>query len=206
MELDLPQAASDGKGRRRVFSLTGAPRAGLVTFGVRTAQPLSAAKKALLGLQPGDRLTATSVGGDFVPPRDPERPVLLIAAGIGITPFLSHLASGAVAGRDAVLLLLARSAADVAYAGELRASGVSVLVWTTDGSAPPPGLTDARAGAGTGAGPGARLDAAGLAALVPDIARRRVYISGSPASVSSLRRAARRAGAKRVRVDSFSGY
>lgn len=206
MELDLPQAASDGKGRRRVFSLTGAPQAGLVTFGVRTAQPLSAAKKALLGLQPGDRLTATSVGGDFVPPRDPERPVLLIAAGIGITPFLSHLASGEVAGRDAVLLLLARSAADVAYAGELRASGVSVLVWTADGSAAPPGLTDARAGAGTGAGPGDRLDAAGLAALVPDIARRQVYISGSPSSVSSLRRAARRAGAKRVRVDSFSGY
>jgi ferredoxin-NADP reductase len=206
MELDLPQAASDGKGRRRVFSLTGAPRAGLVTFGVRTAQPLSAAKKALLGLQPGDRLTATSVGGDFVPPRDPEQPVLLIAAGIGITPFLSHLASGALAGRDAVLLLLARSTSDVAYAGELRASGVSVLVWTADGSAAPPGLNDARAGAGTAAGPGARLDAAGLAALVPDIARRQVYISGSPASVSSLRRAARRAGAKRVRVDSFSGY
>ena len=59
-------------------------------FGVGTAEPVSAAKQVLLGLQPGDELTATSVGGDFVLSRDPNRPVLLIAAGIGITPFLAH--------------------------------------------------------------------------------------------------------------------
>ncbi len=168
-------------------------------FGVRTAEPLSAAKKVLLGLQPGDELTATSVGGDFVLSRDPNRPVLLVAAGIGITPFLSHVASGALEERDAVMVLLARSADDVAYADELRASGVRVLVRTADGSEPPQGLDAAPAG-------NSRLDAAGLKALVPDIADRDVYVSGSPASVASLRHAARQAGARRVHVDSFSGY
>ena len=51
-----------------------------------------------------------------------------------------------------------------------------------------------------------RIDGAALKELVPDIAGREVYVSGSPASVRSLRTAARRAGAGRIHVDSFSGY
>jgi hypothetical protein len=51
-----------------------------------------------------------------------------------------------------------------------------------------------------------RIDGATLKELVPDVAGRVVYVSGSPASVRSLRAAARRAGARRIHVDSFSGY
>ncbi len=198
MELDLPHAKSDGKGRRRVFSLTSAPGSGTVKFGVRTAEPLSAAKKVLLALQPGDQVSATAVGGDFVLPSDPRAPVLLIAAGIGITPFLAHLASGAGRERDVVLLLLARNAEEIAYATELEASGARVIARLADGSAPPSFMSDA--------GAEGRLDGESLARLVPDIAGRAVYVSGSPASVASIRQAARQAGARRVRVDSFSGY
>jgi ferredoxin-NADP reductase len=199
MELDLPHAKSDGKGRRRVFSLTGSPSERLVKFGVRTAEPLSAAKKVLLALQPGDELTATSVGGDFVLPRDHRKPVLLMAAGIGITPFLSHISSGGLRDRDAVILLLARSADEIAYADELKAAGVRVVARIADGSEPPPHITAFPAD-------GNRVDGEALKALVPDVADREVYISGSPASVASLRSAARQAGAGRVHVDSFSGY
>lgn len=204
MELDLPHAKSDGRGRRRMFSLTSAPGSDVVTFGVRTSEPLSAAKKVLLALNPGDQVTATSVGGDFVLPRDPARPLLLIAAGIGITPYLAHLASGAGQQRDVVLLLLARNAEEIAYASELRISGARIVARLADGSVPPSFITEATTSIGAGAG--ARLDGASLHALVPDIAARSVYISGSPASVASLRRAAKQAGARRVHVDSFSGY
>ena len=211
MELDLPHATSDGKGRRRVFSLTSAPGSETVTFGVRTAEPLSAAKKVLLALEPGDHVKATSVGGDFVLPRDPRAPVLLIAAGIGITPYLAHLSAGAAKDRDVVLLLFARNFSEIAYATELEGSGARILARLADGSVPPSFITDA---AGTTAGTMtagrsdavARLDGDSLQALVPDIAHRAVYVSGSPASVASLRRAAKKAGARRVHVDSFSGY
>ncbi|MCY1234967.1 hypothetical protein D9M72_475670 [compost metagenome] len=54
--------------------------------------------------------------------------------------------------------------------------------------------------------PPERIDGAALKELVPDIAAREVFISGSPASVRSLRAAARSAGARRIRTDSFSGY
>jgi len=198
MELDLPHANPDGKGRRRVFSLTSAPGSRTVTFGVRTAEPLSAAKKVLLTLKRGDEVAATFVGGDFVLPRDPQAPVLLIAAGIGITPFLAHLASGAAQDRDVVVLVLARNSAEISYATELQASGARILARLADGSVPPSFITDA--------GYGGRLDGPSLRDLVPDIAERTVYVSGSPASVASLRIAARKAGARRVHVDSFSGY
>lgn len=196
MELNLPHRRSDGKGRRRVFSMTSAPGAQEVTFGVGTAEPLSAAKKALLSLEPGEKVAATSVGGDFLLPRDPARPVLLIAAGIGITPFLSHLASG-TQGRDTVLLYLARSRDELAACSQLEASGARVIARLADGSLPPAFMHDAGSG---------RIDARRLVELVPDIGARDVYVSGSPASVDSLRAAARAAKARKVHVDSFAGY
>lgn len=202
LELDLPHAEPDGKGRRRVFSLTSPPDAPEVKIGVGTAEPVSAAKRKLLALEPGEELTATTVAGDFVLPRRSNGPVLLIAAGIGITPYLALLSSGRTSDRDTVLLYLARNASELAYAAELEKSGARIIARLADGSAPPDFIEDA----GTHLGPGARLDGPSLKRLVPDIARRRVFISGSPASVGSLRRAARQAGARRIHVDSFAGY
>jgi ferredoxin-NADP reductase len=181
---------------------------------VGTAEPRSSAKRSLLALEPGEELTATSVGGDFVLPRNPAAPVLLIAAGIGITPYLAQLASAR--DRDVVLLYLAKNAAELAYAEELEHSGARVLARLADGSAPPPFMQDAGAAGGTSAGSAAgssvragrpaRLDGTSLKELVPDIAGREVFVSGSPASVRSLRAAARGAGARRIHVDSFAGY
>lgn len=197
VELNLPHTPSDGKGRRRVFSITSPPEASEVTLGVGTADPVSAAKRALLALAPGETIHATAIGGDFVPPRDPERPVLLIAAGIGITPFLAHLASNTKERRDTVLLYLAKNRDELAYADVLEASGARIIARLSDGSAPPDFMEDA----GT-----ARITSDRLLELVPDIGARDVYVSGSPASVESLRSAARKAGARRVHVDAFAGY
>ncbi|MBT8161094.1 MULTISPECIES: FAD-dependent oxidoreductase [Arthrobacter] len=197
MELDLPHSRSDGKGWRRVFSITNATDSPEVTFGVGTAEPVSAAKRALLALTPGERVRGTAVGGDFVLPPDAGAPVLLIAAGIGITPFLSQLASLSSVRRDIVVLYLARSAAELAGSDVLEASGARVIARLADGSAPPEFMHDAGQ---------ARIDAHSLLGFVPDVAQRIVYVSGSPAHVDSLRAAARRAGARRIHVDSFAGY
>jgi ferredoxin-NADP reductase len=105
-----------------------------------------------------------------------------------------------------VLLLLARNAEEIAYADELRASGARIIARLADGSVPPSFFMPAGNGPGAVHAPGTRLDGAALQDLVPDIADRTVYVSGSPASVASLRRAARKAGARHVHVDSFSGY
>ncbi len=197
IELNLPHSRSDGKGRRRVFSITSPPSSEELTLGVGTAGPISTAKKTLLSLKPGDKVRATSVGGDFVPPRDEGVPVLLIAAGIGITPFLAHVASSSNGKRNTVLLYLAKSREELAYVQRLEASGVRVIARLGDGSTPPTFMEDAGRG---------RIDADRLKELVPDIGSRHVYVSGSPASVENLRGAARKAGARRVHVDAFAGY
>ena len=77
LELHLPHGKADGKGLRRVFSLTSSPESRILTIGVGTAAPVSSAKRSLLALEPGDELTATTVGGDFVLPRKSDAPVLL---------------------------------------------------------------------------------------------------------------------------------
>jgi ferredoxin-NADP reductase len=213
LELHLPPDTArdthtlkgDGKGIRRVFSLTSAPGASLLTIGVGTADPVSSAKRSLLALAPGAGLTATSVSGDFVLPGDPATPVLLVAAGIGITPYVGQLAGAparspardSAGDRDVVLLYLAKNAAELGYAEELQRSGARILARLADGSAPPDFMEDAGS---------RRIDAAALKELVPDIGGREVFVSGSPASVRSLRTAARGAGARRIHVDSFTGY
>ncbi|MFD5278871.1 FAD-dependent oxidoreductase [Pseudarthrobacter sp. NPDC058362] len=229
LEVDLPHARSDGKGRRRVFSLAGSPREPLIRFAVRTSEPVSAAKGVLLALKPGDRLRATTVGGDFLLPRDTAKPVLLIAAGIGITPFMSYLRSGELQRRDALLIVLARNQHEVPFADELRRAhnaGVRTIIRATGGlradssidnsagddvagnDAARDAVDQSGAAVSTPSGQGSPgwLDAAGLADLVPEINDREVYISGSPSSVASLRAAARQAGARRVHTDSFAGY
>lgn len=197
IELNLPHGSADHKGRRRVFSLTSPPDSAELRIGVGTSEPLSTAKRSLLALEPGDELTATTLGGDFMLPRTLEAPVLLIAAGIGITPYLSQLSGRSAGDRDVVLLYLAGSAAELAYAEELGRAGARVIARLADGSAPPGFMQDAGA---------VRIDGASLKELVPDIAGRVVFVSGSPGSVRSLRAAARRAGARKIHVDSFSGY
>jgi hypothetical protein len=57
LELDLPHTKPDGRGRRRVFSH---PESKQVKIGVGTADPVSAARRKLLSLKPGEPTPAVS--------------------------------------------------------------------------------------------------------------------------------------------------
>ena len=211
VELNLPHGSADARGIRRIFSLTTAPEnPGSVAVGLRAAEPVSSFKTALLKLKPGAVVSATSVAGDFLLPRDPAAPLLLIASGIGITPFMSQLRSlaarsgAAVSGaagsgsveRDVVLVYAASSVDELAYAAELHAMGSRVLVCTP---------ADPQISGWTYLGPGLP-DGQTLVQAVPDAARRAAYVSGSPAAVAAARAAVRAAGGRSVKTDAFLGY
>jgi ferredoxin-NADP reductase len=200
LELHVPHAKGDRKGFRRTFSLVSAPSDGrTVRVAFRAGDAVSSAKRALLALAPGDRVRATLVAGDFVLPSDPSRKLALVAAGIGITPFVSHLREEGAAGRhrDVVLVYAVSDPGDIVYADELVSAGVRVLV---SSRAEPSGLPAGWAWTGP-----ERLDGDVLRAAVPDLAEREVLVSGPPALVADLRRRLR-GGARRVRTDAFSGY
>ena len=201
MELTIPHRKADFRGTRRYFSISSAPTAeGPITFAITAPTRASSFKKALLELEPGQQVNGTGVGGDFALPRQVDEPLLLIAGGIGITPFASQLAHATERGekRDVVVVYANSGHGDLPYASLLEKSGARVVLFSPEAPAPLP--------AGwLYAGPD-RVTGDSLAAAVPDAARRRAFISGPPALVSDLRKALRTQGARRVHTDYFSGY
>lgn len=208
LELTLPHRAADPRGQRRIFTIASAPGSN-VKLGLRMPERSSSFKRELLALEPGATITGTSVGGDFLLPRDSARPLLLVAGGIGITPFIAQLEHLEATGdqRDIVLVYTSSGGREIAYAERLqRLAGKSFRVLLIaralpDGTATaaelPPHWTWLGAGPLTG---DMVLDA------VPDAARRDAYVSGAPALVTALKRALRGAGVRRVKADYFTGY
>ncbi|MET0806182.1 MAG: oxidoreductase [Lacisediminihabitans sp.] len=200
LELALPHSKADSRGVRRTFSIASAPGAEQVAVGLRLPEESSTFKRQLRTLEPGTTLRATAVGGDFTLPTDVRVPLLLVAGGIGITPFVSQLRHLADSGeqRDIVLVYAVSSSEELAYAEELAASGLPVLVTAPTA---PAGMPDAWEYLGPG-----RLDASLLVSRVPDLTARTAYVSGPPALVTSLTRQLRELGVRRIRTDYFSGY
>lgn len=201
MELTIPHRKADFRGSRRYFSISSAPAAdGPLTFALTMPEKASSFKQALLDLEPGATVHGTSVGGDFALPRDLEEPLLLVAGGIGITPFASQLAHATTVGetRDVVVVYSTSTEGAPPYGDLLAASGARVVLFSPEAPSP---LPTGWVYGGTG-----RVTPERIAELVPDAASRRAYISGPPALVATLRAALRGQGVKRVHADYFSGY
>lgn len=200
LELSVPHRRPDARGTRREFSIVSAPselpELRIAYRGGPAAR--STFKRRLAHAEPGETLSATGVWGDFVLPSDPAAPVLMVAAGIGVTPFISQLRHlGAVGGRrDVVLVYLVRDVADLPFMDEISASGVPVVL-----AAPtrPDTLPDGWTWVGD-----RPLDEAGLTRVVPDLPNRRAFVSGSPAAIAQLTPAL--SAARSVTTDAFSGY
>jgi ferredoxin-NADP reductase len=204
-ELALPHGGADRRGVRRAFTIASAPAArgagGEVAFGIREVPKGSSFKRTLAGLEPGDVVSATNVAGDFLLPRDRAVPLLLVAGGIGVTPFVSQLRHEQGTGeapRDAVLVYGLGPAEGLPYREELVRGGVRVVLVSPSAPADLP--------AGWSHVAAERLTEDVLREAVPDAARRRAYVSGPPAMVDAVRGALRRLGVRRVRTDHFAGY
>ncbi|MBG6055540.1 ferredoxin-NADP reductase [Salinibacterium sp. CAN_S4] len=201
MELTIPHRRADFRGTRRYFSISSAPSDdGPITFAITVPSKSSSFKQALLDLEPGAIVHGTGVGGDFFLPKDVSQPLLLVAGGIGITPFASQLAHATARGekRDVVVAYATSSTGDLPYAAMLERSGARVVLYSPEAPATmPPGWQYGGSG---------RVTGERLANAIPDLALRRAYVSGPPALVTDLRSALRSQGAKKVHSDYFSGY
>lgn len=199
LELDLPHRGADRRGSRRTFSISSAPTdSDLVTITLRMPQPASTFKQTLLALETGAYRSATLVNGDFLLPKDPAVGVLLIAGGIGVTPFLSQLTEDRARGisRAATLVFVARTLDDLPIIADLVQHEVLIIA-----PAHPESLPSRWRYLGA-----ERISAELLSREIPDVARRVAFVSGAPAMVHAAGAAARKAGARRIVSDYFSGY
>ena len=200
LELDVPHRHPDARGTRREFSILSAP-ADLpelrIAYKNSDQQNPSSYKRALAEAQPGATLAVTGTWGDFLLPHG-STPVLMVAAGIGVTPFVSQLRQLAATGsdRDVVLIYVASDASELAFHDELAATSARVVVFTKDEPHDLPAQwTWAE---------GARLNAENLQQCVPDLAERAAFISGPPRLIADLAPALQKA--RSLTTDAFAGY
>jgi glycine betaine catabolism B len=200
VEITIPHRRPDLRGTRRSFSVTSIPDNSVVTLGVKYYEPSSTFKKNLRLLEKGTVVQATMFAGDFLLPKDPKRPLLFVAGGIGITPFISYLRYLASINqkRNITLVYAVSSAAEIAYAPILKSSGIKVLIVTKNTS--------------TGIWPQGweflheSFVSKNVLEVVKDISQRDCFVSGSPAMVRSVKSSLRQLGVKHIKTDYFVGY
>ncbi|HSX28206.1 MAG TPA: hypothetical protein VLF60_02040 [Candidatus Saccharimonadales bacterium] len=190
IEVTLPHPQTDGRGNRRTFTIASSPTESTLALGVRFYTPSSSFKQALARLNPGDKVIAGQIAGDFVLPTDPSQKLVFIAGGIGITPFRSMLKYliDTEQQRDILLLYFVSDPADVSYRDVLAqaaAIGARVKVFVKS-----------------------HLTADQLRTLTPNYADTHFYISGPNHMVETNQALLQQMSIPRqhIRTDHFSGY
>jgi ferredoxin-NADP reductase len=89
IEWTLGHDKPDTRGNRRFFTIASSPTENDVKIAIRVNEHGSSFKYSLQHLEPGQIITAAQVAGDFTV--DTSKPAVLIAGGIGITPFRSNI-------------------------------------------------------------------------------------------------------------------
>lgn len=110
-------------GQDKYLSLASSPKESTLEVAVRPGD--SDFKKYLSNLKPNDKINLSSPAGKMVLPRKNRRPMLLLAGGIGVTPFIGRLRYLDQTATDdnqlpVVLIHSNRYASEGAYAEELR--------------------------------------------------------------------------------------
>jgi ferredoxin-NADP reductase len=200
--LELLDPPSEEGQQRRTFSLVSAPFESALAIATRMRD--TAFKRALGALPDGASLKLTGPIGQFTLD-DAERPAVLIAGGIGITPFMSMLREAAREhSRQSVLLLYSnRRPEDAAFLGELqelaRHSSNFRLVTT---------MTQMSKSARKWSGETGVLDAGLIRRSAEGLVAPFYYVVGPPAMVMAIQDTLRAAAIpeERILTEEFYGY
>ena len=182
----------DGPGALRAhpYSLSAAPAGGRLRV---TVKDLGDDSGAVRRLRPGTRVLVEGPYGRLTAERRSTRKVLLLGAGIGITPLRALAEELPQAPGDVVLVHRVRSLEDAVFLGELehleRTRGLRAVVW--------PGP---RAGGSWAPGVFGSDGAVALRSVVPDVSEREVYVCGPDAWMDAALDAARRCGVPEQRL------
>ena len=115
----LPHAGETEKVNQRWFTISSAPFEGSINISTRISS--SPFKQALNAMNPGDQIKTHSLAGSFIWEEVDSAPVVLVAAGIGITPFRSILLQRKFLGKplNATLLYFNRTS-EIPFEEELQ--------------------------------------------------------------------------------------
>lgn len=196
--LDPPETDEDGN--TRTFSMASAPFEDALVFATRLRR--SAFKRVLHRLGPGSSIRLSGPSGAFTLHRDPARPAIFLAGGIGITPFLSMITQVLHEKQPRVLYLFYanRRPEDAAFLPTLQdlAASAHTFHFIPTVTGPATGWT----------GEQGRIDTRMLSRHLPDLHGPLYYAAGPSTMVSGMRDLLMEAGVsdQDVRCEEFPGY
>lgn len=115
IELFLEHDNPDSRGTKRWFTISSPPDIDLFSITTRISNNPSSFKRCLFNLTAGQPLKIVPPMGDFVLPKNPTKPVVFIAGGIGCTPFASIIADPKASERKIIFYHIVSKKADLIF-------------------------------------------------------------------------------------------
>jgi len=199
--IDPPE--TDAEGNIRTFSIASAPHETDLMIATRMRD--TAFKRVLKSMPLGTNISLDGPQGEFALRASSPRPSILLAGGIGITPFRS-MALDASTSRHAHSLLLLYSnhrPEDAAFLGELENVAATNKNFTLVAT-----MTDMQKSNRAWTGETSAIDDAMIARVSANVAAPLYFVAGPPAMVAALKKTLASAGVKEddIRAEDFSGY
>lgn len=185
-----------------LFSIVNSPnQPSVLALTTRMRLKESLFKRTLNQANVGDQVEIGEIGGKFVLPDNTDQPIVLIALGIGITPYISMLRWAFEEAKpfDLTLIYCDGETESMPFLDELQQMDKShdnfklVICVTHDENWP---------------GEKRHVDGDLLADYLDDIKRPLYYVSGPPKAVEAVAGNLKKAGIaeENIKTDSFSGY
>ncbi|MFT3848983.1 MAG: FAD-dependent oxidoreductase [Propionivibrio sp.] len=196
-----PVASSEERGH--AFSIVSAPHEDELVFTTRMRD--SAYKRALGALPIGAELDIDGPFGSLILHKNTARAGVLIAGGIGITPFMSMIrhAVHSQSQQPLALLYSNRRPEDAAFLGELQAHASAHPSFTLYAT-----MTDMAHSTQAWSGATQHIDAAFVQRVTAQLPAPIFYVSGPPGLVQAMRQTLLQAGVDEddMRSEEFFGY
>lgn len=172
MEWTFEHPNADDRGNRRYLSLASSPTESDIRIGIKFADPPSSYKRHLFEMTGDQKIVASQLIGDFTLPKDPAKKLVLIAGGIGITPYRSMIKYliDTNQKRDIVVLFTAKNQSEFVYKDVLTDAQTKLGIRTI--------FVDTEIQG--------HMDAVKLVKEIPDYMTRTFYISGSHGVVTAF--------------------
>jgi ferredoxin-NADP reductase len=194
---------TDAEGNVRTFSIVSAPSENDLTFATRMRD--TAFKRVLRNMAPGTEIKLEGPMGSFNLHKNPAKPAVFLAGGVGITPFMS-MAREAARQKDPHQIYLFysnRRPEDAAFLEELdtlQKQNPNFHLIST--------MAEMEKSKQPWNGERGFIDAAMLKRHLPSLSGPIYYVAGPPAMVAAMRDMLAKAGVDEddVRAEDFAGY
>ena len=188
----------DEKGPERYFSIV-SPDGPNGNIEIATRISATGFKQTLANMQTGDAAEITKISGEFILPENADKEIVMVAGGVGITPFKCMLENLVFKEekRRVTLLYSNKNKANTAFYDELfqmeQAGYLSnvYFVMTRDDTWP---------------GPKGRMNANFIAENIPGYAKKHFMVAGPPNFVGGISQALEELEINEIRLEKFFGY